>query len=151
MKFSDLISSDAVLTGIDETEKKDVIMRLSEVAANVSGVSKRAVYDVLMERERLGTTGVGYGVAIPHGKMPDIDNIYGVLTTSKLPVNFQSADGMPVDIMFLLLTPAGAGADHLKALAKVSSVLRDEDICNKIRSAKDPSELYKVLLDCDEA
>lgn len=146
MKFSELVSKESVVTDIEDVQKRDVLLYLSQIASKASGVSERSIYEILIERESLGTTGVGHGVAIPHGKVDGLDKIYGVFAVTKNPVDFESVDGRPVDIMFLLLTPSGAGADHLKALAKVSGILRNEEICNEMRKSKNPKELYKLLL-----
>jgi PTS system nitrogen regulatory IIA component len=146
MEFSELVSKESVVTDIEDVQKRDVLLHLSEIASKASGVSEKSIYEILIERESLGTTGVGHGVAIPHGKIDGLDKIYGVLATTKNPVDFESADGQSVDIMFLLLTPSGAGADHLKALAKVSKTLRDTGICDEMRKAKNSKDLYNLLV-----
>ena len=99
-----------------------------------------------MERERLGTTGIGRGVAIPHGKLPDPDQLYGVFFKLEQPIDFESVDDEAVDLIFLLLAPETAGADHLKALAKISRMFRDPVVCKKLRAAKDKRALCKLLL-----
>ncbi|MEE8445337.1 MAG: PTS sugar transporter subunit IIA, partial [Alphaproteobacteria bacterium] len=97
------------------------------------------------ERERLGTTGVGNGIAIPHGKLPDLTRLYGLFARREKPGDFEAVDDRPVDLIFLLLAPEGAGADHLKALARVSRLLRDRTICEKLRGSDDPDALYSLL------
>lgn len=149
MKFSELVSKESVVTDIEDVQKRDVLLHLSQIASKASGVSERSIYEVLIERESLGTTGVGHGVAIPHGKIDGLDKIYGVFAIIKNPVDFQSVDGRSVDVVFLLLTPSGAGADHLKALAKVSGTLRNEEICDEMRKTKNSKELYKLLVSQD--
>jgi PTS system nitrogen regulatory IIA component len=103
------------------------------------------VFDVLWERERLGTTGVGHGIAIPHGRVAGIDKVSGFFARLSQPVNFESIDDKPVDLVFLLLAPEAAGADHLHALATVSRLLRDPKLCEQLRSAPDATTLYTLL------
>ena len=98
-----------------------------------------------MERERLGTTGVGNGIAIPHGKLPTLDRLYGLFARLERPVDFDSIDEQPVDLIFLLLAPETAGADHLKALARVSRLLRDKSACEKLRGTEEAEALYALL------
>ena len=98
-----------------------------------------------MDRERLGTTGVGNGIAIPHGKLPDLDRLHGIFARLRQPVDFQAIDDRPVDLIFLLLAPESAGADHLKALAKLSRILRDGGICEKLRGTDTSDALYAIL------
>ena len=115
------------------------------VAPRWPRVSERQIFDVLLERERLGTTGVGNGIAIPHGKLPGLSRLYGLFARLEHPVDFDSIDEQPVDLIFLLLAPEAAGADHLKALARVSRLLRDRTICEKLRGADNPDALYALL------
>ena len=98
-----------------------------------------------MERERLGTTGVGNGIAIPHGKLANLDKLYGLFARLEKPIDFQSIDEQPVDLIFLLLAPESAGADHLKALARVSRLLRDQTVCEKLRGTDQSEALYALL------
>ena len=145
MEINDLISSDVVVPNLKATSKKQVLQDLSRRAADSTGLHERAIFDVLMERERLGTTGVGNGIAIPHGKLPELDRLHGHFARLEQPVDFQSIDERPVDLIFLLLAPESAGADHLKALAKVSRVLRDDSICEKLRGTDTSDALYAIL------
>ena len=145
MEINDLISSNVVVANLKATSKKQVLQDLSRRAADVTGLHERAIFDVLMERERLGTTGVGNGIAIPHGKLPELDRLHGHFARLEQPVDFQSIDERPVDLIFLLLAPESAGADHLKALAKVSRVLRDDSICEKLRGTDTSDALYAIL------
>ena len=131
-----LITSDCVIANLRATNKKQVLQELSRKAATLTGHDEDQIYEVLSERERLGTTGVGHGIAIPHGKLQGLDRVYGVFARLERPVDFDSIDDQPVD---LLLPVAGAeancGADHLKALAKVSRMLRDRRLCEKVRGS----------------
>jgi PTS system nitrogen regulatory IIA component len=145
MDLSDLISSDAILPSLKASSKKQAIQALAEKAAEITGVEERVIFETLLQRERLGSTGVGGGIAIPHGKLPGIDRIYGLFARLARPVEFEALDDQPVDLMFLLLAPEGAGADHLKALARIARILREPGIAAKLRGSADKSALYAVL------
>ena len=146
MEICDLLSADRVISCIRATNKKQLIEQVSKHAANICGKNERMIFDILLERERLGTTGIGRGVAIPHGKLPDLDQLYGVFIKLEQPIDFESMDDEAVDLIFLLLAPETAGADHLKALAQISRMFRDSIICKKLRAAKDKRTLCKLLL-----
>ena len=145
MEISDLVGPDSVLPRLKATSKKQVLNELSALAAKRTGLSEREIFDVLLERERLGTTGVGQGVAIPHGRFAGLDGIYGFFARLDHPVDFDSVDERPVDLLFMLMAPDDAGADHLKALARISRLLRDKAICEKLRGAENGDALYVVL------
>ena len=145
MEINGLISPDTVIANLHATSKKQILQELSRRAANLTGEPERTIFGVLMKRERLGTTGVGSGVAIPHGKLQSIDKLYGMFARLEQPVDFQSIDERPVDLIFLLLAPETAGADHLKALARISRVLRDSKICTKLRGTDTADALYAIL------
>ena len=145
MKINDLISSEVVVANLKATSKKQVLQDLSRRASDSTGLSERTIFEVIMDRERLGTTGVGNGIAIPHGKLPDLDRLHGIFARLRQPVDFQAIDDRPVDLIFLLLAPESAGADHLKALAKVSRILRDGGICEKLRGTDTSDALYAIL------
>jgi PTS system nitrogen regulatory IIA component len=145
MDLSELIFPGNVSSGLKATSKKKVLLELAARAAHITGVPERQIFDVLTERERLGTTGVGNGIAIPHGKLPGLDRLYGFFARIDQPVDFDSVDGQPVDLVFLLLAPETAGADHLKALAKISRLLRDGGMCAKLRGSGNPDALYALL------
>lgn len=145
MDIQDLIKTESVIADLKATSKKQALQDLAKRAAEVTDLHERAIFDVLMERERLGTTGVGNGIAIPHGKLPTLDKPYGVFARLEKPVDFDSIDEKPVDLIFLLLAPESAGADHLKALARVSRLLRDKDTCEKLRGTDNPDALFALL------
>ena len=145
MEINGLISPDTVIANLHATSKKQILQELSRRAANLTGEPERTIFGVLMKRERLGTTGVGSGVAIPHGKLQSINKLYGMFARLEQPVDFQSIDERPVDLIFLLLAPETAGADHLKALARISRVLRDSKICTKLRGTDTADALYAIL------
>ncbi|MFC1673723.1 PTS IIA-like nitrogen regulatory protein PtsN [Pseudomonadota bacterium] len=145
MEISDLMTVECVDANLRVTSKKQALQELSKRAAEVIGEHERVIFDVLMERERLGTTGVGNGIAIPHGKLATLDRLYGFFARLEAPIDFQSIDDQPVDLVFLLLAPETAGADHLKALARVSRLLRDAGTCEKLRGTDDNEALYVLL------
>lgn len=145
MEIADLVSLQSVIANLRATSKKQALQELARRAAELTGLHERAVFDVLLERERLGTTGVGNGIAIPHGKLANIDRLYGLFARLEKPINFDSIDEQPVDLIFLLLAPESAGADHLKALARVSRLLRDKPMCEKLRGTDSVEGLYALL------
>ena len=145
MEIVDLISTESVVANLHATSKKQALQDLARRAAEIAGLQERAVFDVLIERERLGTTGVGNGIAIPHGKLSNLDKLYGLFARLERPVDFNAIDEKPVDLIFLLLAPETAGAVHLKALARVSRLLRDATICEKLRGTETSEALYALL------
>lgn len=145
MELRDLVPLDAVLPNLKVSSKKQVLQELAAHAATLTGLDARTITDVVLEREKLGTTGVGQGVAIPHGKLQGLDHLYGVFARLASPVDFESVDEQPVDLVFLLLAPEDAGADHLKALAKVSRLLRNLSTCGKIREADGQDAIHALL------
>jgi PTS system nitrogen regulatory IIA component len=145
MEISDLLTPNAVIANLHATSKKQALQELAKRAAELVGEHERVIFDVLLERERLGTTGVGGGIASPHGKLPRLPRLVGVFARLEKPVDFESIDEQPVDLIFMLLAPASAGADHLKALARVSRLLRDRKICEKLRGSDTADALYALL------
>jgi len=145
MEISDLLEPRAVVASLRAANKKQLLQEIARRAAELTGEGERAIFDVLLERERLGTTGVGAGIAIPHGKLPGLKRLYGLFVRMETPIDFESIDEQPVDLVFLLLAPGGAGADHLKALARVSRLLRDRAICEKLRGSDNAEALYALL------
>lgn len=145
MEISDLITPESVVANLKATSKKQALQELSRRMAELTGLEERVIFDTLLERERLGTTGVGSGIAIPHGKLPGVDRPYGIFARLERPIDFDSIDEQPVDLIFLLLAPESAGADHLKALARVSRLLRNRSTCQKLRETKSAETLYALL------
>lgn len=145
MDIADLLDPRAVVPTLRAANKKQLLQEIARRAAEITGESERAIFDVLLERERLGTTGVGSGIAIPHGKLPGLKRLYGLFARLETPIDFEAIDEQPVDLVFLLLAPGGAGADHLKALARVSRLLRDRTICDKLRGSDKAEALYALL------
>jgi len=145
MQIDDLIGSKGVIANLRVTSKKQAIQELAKRAAEITGQPERAIFEVLIERERLGTTGVGNGIAIPHGKLPGLDRLYALFARLETPVDFDSIDEQPVDLICVLLAPETAGADHLKALARVSRLLRDRVTCEKLRGTDSADALHALL------
>ncbi|GAB4354113.1 MAG: PTS IIA-like nitrogen regulatory protein PtsN [Kiloniellaceae bacterium] len=145
MDISDLILPESVVANLRVTSKKQALQELAKKAAELTGQPERALFEVLMERERLGTTGVGHGIGIPHGKLPELDRLYGLFARLESPIDFDAIDEQPVDLIFVLLAPETAGADHLKALARVSRLFRDRAVCEKLRGTESAEAIYALL------
>jgi nitrogen PTS system EIIA component len=145
MLLTDLVAPNAIVPALKVSGKKQVLQELAGKAAELSGQSERTIFETLQQREKLGSTGVGNGIAIPHGKLPKLDRLFGVFARLERPVDFEALDGQPVDLVFLLLAPEAAGADHLNALARVARLLRDSEVARKLRDSRDSEALYAVL------
>ena len=145
MDLSDLVSPQGVVPSLKATSKKQALQSLAGRAADLTGLPERDIFTVLLERERLGSTGVGRGVAIPHGKLAGLDGVVGLFARTARPIDFEALDDQPVDLIFLLLAPEGSGADHLKALARIARVLRDEVTAERIRTTEHGSGIYALL------
>ena len=144
MEVKDFLQEDSIIK-LKASSKKQILQIMSRRAASVTGISEQEIFDTVLERERLGTTGVGNGIAIPHGKLSGLKNMYGVFACIEKPVAFESVDSRPVDLVFMLLAPEKSGADHLKALARVSRLLRDPANCEKLRGTETEDGIYMVL------
>src|SRR5690349_8555760 len=145
MEIADLLSPDAVVSHLKASGKKQVLQEMAHKACLITRLPERRIFEILSEREKLGSTGMGQGIAIPHGRIAGIDKMTGVFAQLDSPVDFDAMDDQPVDLVFLLLAPEGAGADHLKALARVSRLLRNQSVCEKLRAASQPAALYALL------
>jgi len=145
MEISDLLAPSGVIANLKAASKKQALRDLAARAAKLTGVPERTIFDTLLERERLGTTGVGHGIAIPHGKLPGLEKLHGLFARLEHPIDFDAIDDIPVDLVFVLLAPESAGADHLKALARVSRLLRDRAVCEKMRGTDNAEALYALL------
>ncbi|TAN59311.1 MAG: PTS IIA-like nitrogen-regulatory protein PtsN [Rhodospirillales bacterium] len=147
MEISDILEPSGVVANLRATSKKQALQELAHRAAEITGLHERAIFNVLLERERLGTTGVGNGIAIPHGKLPQLEKLIGIFARLEKPIAYESIDEQPVDLIFLLLAPEQAGADHLKALARISRLLRDKPTCEKLRGTDKADALYALLIE----
>ncbi len=146
MNLSELIAPEAIIPALRANSKKQVLQILAEKAADLTGLNERVIFDVVLQREKLGSTGLGGGIAIPHGKLPDINKIIGIFAHLEIPVDFEALDDEPIDLVFLLLAPENAGADHLKALSQIARVLRHSDVVQKLRNTYDANVLYTLLI-----
>ena len=145
MELTDLLTRADLLVRHRAAGKRQLLDALARHAAERTGIPERAIVEVLLDRERLGTTGIGRGIAIPHGKLASLERMYGVLATLETPIPFDAIDDKPVDLVFMLLAPESAGADHLQALARISRALRDRSVCDRLRRADTPDAAMAVL------
>jgi PTS system nitrogen regulatory IIA component len=145
MDLASILKPGAVKTMSEASSKKRLFQRLGEAAESVYGLPAPRVVEALLERESLGPTGVGRGVALPHARLAEADRIGGLFIRLERPVDFGAVDRQPVDLVFALFAPKAAGVEHLKALAAVARTMRDAATCGKLRANDDPSTLYTVL------
>ena len=151
MEIADLLSPDAVLSHLKVASKKQVLQEMAHKAAALTQLPERRIFETLSERVKLGSTGMGQGIAIPHGRVAGLEKMTGLFAQLDNPVDFDAMDDQPVDLVFLLLAPEGAGADHLKALARVSRLLRNQSVCEKLRAASQAAALYALLTEPSSA
>ncbi|MEL6978079.1 MAG: PTS sugar transporter subunit IIA [Pseudomonadota bacterium] len=147
MVLTDLTPAEAVIANLRVSSKKSLLQELAQRMAPLVNGDPRDIFAALLERERLGSTGMGRGVAIPHCRLPQVTSILGGLARLETPIDFEAVDREPVDLVYVLVAPEGAGSDHLKALARISRVLRDQAICQALRGARDEAALYAILSD----
>ena len=145
--IAELITPQAVVPNPRVATKRQLLQELAKRAAALAGLDEKIVLDTLLERERLGSTGIGAGTAVPHGRLPNLPRMFALFARLEKPIPFESVDDQPVDLVFLLLTPENAGADHLKALARISRLLRDQTTCAKLRGTDRAEALYALLTD----
>ncbi len=145
MELSAIIKRDCILPALKCGSKKQVLQELAQTAALATGIDDRVIFDTLLQREKLGSTGVGLGVAIPHGKFKNLPGITGLFARLSKPIPFDAVDDEPVDIVFALLAPEGSGADHLKALSRIARLMRDPDTVARLRNVETTAELYEEL------
>jgi PTS system nitrogen regulatory IIA component len=150
MQLSDFLDFDSISTRLSGGNKKSLLQQLANMAGQRLGVDSDVILAAIGEREQLGSTGFGQGVAIPHGKIEGLNRIYGMFTRLSEPIDYKAIDGRPVDLVFLLLSPPDAGAEHLKALAAISRVTRHRPTLDKMRGARSRDALAAVLLGADE-
>lgn len=147
MKISEILSLDNIYAEVKANNKRQLLQELSEKAANKTGMDERLVIESVWERENLGSTGYGNGTAVPHARIADLKKTEVLFARLSNPVDFNAVDGKPVDLIFLLISPENSGADHLTALAALSRILKNPDICQKLRSARGREEIYSILND----
>jgi nitrogen PTS system EIIA component len=145
MTLADIIDASAIFANVKAQNKKQLLQELSQSMAELTGVETRTVFDTLNTREKLGSTGLGQGIAIPHGRLAGIDRVQGLFAHLGQPIDFGSIDGDPVDLVFVLLAPQHDGADHLTALARISRLLRQPQTVAKLRGTQSPEALYAIL------
>lgn len=145
MQLKDFIGQNAILPALKVTGKKQLFQEISARAAMISGIGEREIFDTLWQREKLGSTGVGNGIAIPHGKLAKAGRMFGLFVRLDNPVDFDATDGIPVDLVCVLIAPESAGADHLKALAQVARRLRDTAFTTLLRATRDDAGIYTLL------
>ena len=150
MQLADFLDFDAIKTGFPSGNKRSLLQQLANLAAHRLNVDASQIHASITEREQLGSTGFGHGVAIPHGKIEGLKQIYGLFVGLAEPVDYKAIDSRPVDLVFLLLSPLDAGADHLKALAAISRVTRNAAVLEKMRGARSRDALVAVLIGADE-
>ena len=145
MQLADILVEESVIYCADATTKRDVLHRLCERIAAQTGQPVEIIFEAIDNREALGSTGLGNGIAIPHGKLPGLSGVAAAFARLEHPVDFEAIDDQPVDLVMMLIAPIGAGADHLKALATVARLLRTESVIDRLRQLRDPARLYAVL------
>jgi PTS system nitrogen regulatory IIA component len=150
MEVEDLLPPRGVIPQLKVSNKKQALQEIARRAASLTGVGEREIYETLAERERLGSTGIGKGIAVPHGKLAPLSHLCGLFARLDKPIPFDAVDAQPVDLVFALLAPADAGAEHLRALARVSRLLRDAAVCQKLRGTDNADALYALLTDRTE-
>lgn len=145
MELSDILSQESVIACAKVASKRQLLQKLAEQAAKVAGAGEQEIFETLMAREQLGSTGLGNGIAIPHGKIAGLSGVTAVFARLEQPIEFESVDDQPVDLVMMLLAPAGAGADHLKALARVARMMRTDSVAEQLRNTRAPEKLYATL------
>lgn len=143
--LDDLLTPDRVVLDLTATSKRQVLKRLAQHSSVAANMPENQLLEALLEREKLGTTGIGGGMAIPHAKLDGLDRMVGTFTRLSAPIDFDALDDQPVDLLFLLLAPAGAGTEHLKALSRVARIFRDSDLCEKLRRETDKDNVFSLL------
>lgn len=145
MNLAEIVDSQSILPSLKAQNKKQLLQEVAHAAGKLTAIDHRVIFETLLQREKLGSTGLGHGIAIPHGKIPTLTRVYGLFARLATPVEFDAVDNEPVDLVFLLLAPEHAGADHLKALARISRLLRDHDMVAKLRGTDSAEGLYAIL------
>ncbi len=150
MELVKILNTKSIITNLNVDSKKNLFQEISLQASNLLGLDQKEVLLALSEREALGPTGMGDGMAIPHARVSKVESVEGLFIRLEKPILFEAMDGIPVDLIFVLLAPLGTSGDHLKALARVSRLLRNESTRHKLRSNNDPSVIYSILTEENE-
>ena len=145
MKLSEIMSEKSIFLGLKSNSKRQLLQDMASKAAEITGINERTIFDTVLERENLGSTGFGEGTALPHGRFEGLDKVYGFFAKLSSPVDFEAIDGKPVDLVFMLLSPEDNGADHLTALAQASRLLKDETIRSKLRQMNSSQEIKALI------
>jgi len=145
MNLADIVDAQSVLPNVRAQGKKQLLQELAQALAKTVAIDYRIIFETLLTREKLGSTGIGQGIAIPHGKVATLNRVYGLFARLATPIDFEAVDGQPVDLVFVLLAPDHAGADHLKSLARISRLLRDPAVVAKLRGTDTAEGLYAIL------
>ena len=147
MEVTDLLDPSGVIPNLRVTSKRQALQELARRAATLIGEDEHKIFESLWEREQLGSTGIGNGTAVPHGRIPGFKRMLTMFARLEKPIEFDAIDSQPIDLIFLLLTPADAGADHLKALARIARLLRNRAMCAKLRGTESTDAIYALLTD----
>jgi PTS system nitrogen regulatory IIA component len=151
MRLEDVLDRDSIIESLEGAEKREVLEEMvADLCGKVTGLNKEELLEVLLEREKLGSTGIGYGVAIPHGKMKDLKKILVSFARSKRGVDFQATDEKPVHLFFLIVAPENSTASHLKVLSDISRILKEGEFRKKLLDAGDKEEIYQIIVDADK-
>ena len=145
MRLSEIMSVNSIVLSLKANNKRQLLQELAQKASELTGINDRTIFDTILERENLGSTGFGGGTALPHGRLSELDKVFGLFVRLNSPIDFDAIDNKPVDLVFLLLSPESNGADHLTALAQISRILKDEETCTKLRAAGSTEEIQALL------
>ncbi len=151
MELSDILDKESVIACAKVSSKRQLLQLLADQAAAPAGAPAQVIFDTLLEREQLGSTGLGNGIAIPHGKIAGLKGVTAVFARLDRPIDFDAVDDQPIDLAIMLLAPTGSGADHLKALSRVARILRDDRVVEELRNTRDGARLFEILTTAQEA
>ena len=145
MKISDILTANDVIVINNAASKRQLLKRNEHKIAEGTGIDDRSMFDIILERENLGSTAFGGGTAVPHGRIPELKQLKGLFAKLQKGIDFEADDNQPVDLVFMLVSPENSGADHLSALAQISKIIKDEEICGQLRNAGSTEEIYRIL------
>ena len=145
MKISDILTANDVIVINNAASKRQLLKEMSIKIAEGTGIDDRSMFDIILERENLGSSAFGGGTAVPHGRIPELKQLKGLFAKLQKGIDFEADDNQPVDLVFMLVSPENSGADHLSALAQISKIIKDEEICGQLRNAGSTEEIYRIL------